>query len=79
MELASLKPRLKTGQELFLGVNVNLTLLNFWQWAASDLVSNTTRGLLAEFIVAAALGLTSEPREEWRSFDLLTTSGRKIE
>ncbi len=33
------------------------TLLDFWAWSVSDLVSNATRGRLAEFIVAHALDI----------------------
>lgn len=51
----------------------------FWQWAASDLLSNTMRGLVAEFIVARALGLGSVCREEWTPCDLVTSAGIKIE
>jgi hypothetical protein len=81
MELPKLVASRKTGDEHFRSANspLDITLLHFWQWSGSDLVSNTARGLLAEFIVASALGLTSELREEWRSFDLLTASGKKIE
>lgn len=81
MELPKLVASRKTGDEHFHSANrpLDITMLHFWQWSGSDLVSNTARGLLAEFIVASALGLTSELREEWRSFDLLTASGRKIE
>jgi hypothetical protein len=46
---------------------------------ASDLVSNSTRGVLAEFIVARALGLDTGVRTEWQAFDLETASGKKIE
>ncbi|HWB02775.1 MAG TPA: hypothetical protein VG796_07095 [Verrucomicrobiales bacterium] len=47
------------------------TLLDFWQWSVSDLVSNVTRGRLAEFIVATALGIdVSGVRSEWDPFDL---------
>jgi hypothetical protein len=81
MELPKLVASRKTGDEHFRSANrpLDITMLHFWQWSGSDLVSNTARGLLAEFIVASALDLTSELREEWRSFDLLTASGRKIE
>jgi len=34
------------------------TLRDFWAWAYSDLIGNTERGRLAEFIVAMALGIT---------------------
>lgn len=71
----------KTGKEQFLGSGQSQppTLLEFWQWSASDLVSNTTRGRLAEFIVAYALGLASGLRREWDAFDLKTKFGLKIE
>ena len=55
-------------------------LLDFWQWSASDPVSNTTRGRLAEFIVATALGVdVLGVRSEWDAFDLTTPAGLKIE
>jgi hypothetical protein len=55
------------------------TLLDFWRWSASDLVSNATRGILAEYLVAAALGLAGGVRAEWDPFDLRTQEGVKIE
>ena len=71
----------KTGGEKFYhgGSPLDLTLLAFWQWSASDLVSNATRGILAEYIVANALGLAGGVRGEWDAFDLLTKNGVKIE
>jgi hypothetical protein len=33
------------------------TLLDFWSWAFSDVLTNTIRGMLAEFIIALALGI----------------------
>jgi hypothetical protein len=56
------------------------TLLDFWRWSVSDLVSNATRGRLAEFIVANALGISiSGVRDEWSPFDLRTEEGIKVE
>ena len=47
------------------------TVQNFWQWAYSDLVNNTTRGVLAEYLVGKALGLPlDQPRQAWDDFDL---------
>lgn len=72
----------KTGDEsLHLnGQAFPFNLLGFWQWSASDLVSNVTRGRLAEFIVATALGIdVTRPRIEWDAFDLTTPSGLKVE
>ena len=76
-----LKVTKKTGDEQFYqtGSPLNLSLINFWQWSASDLVSNATRGILAEYIVANALGLADGVRAEWDAFDLLTKDGIKIE
>ncbi|HEX8228883.1 MAG TPA: hypothetical protein VF826_06175 [Chloroflexia bacterium] len=54
-------------------------LLDFWRWAASDLVGNTARGVLAEYIVAMALGVAEGVRLSWDAFDLTTPSGVKIE
>lgn len=54
--------------------------LEFWQWSASDLVSNATRGVLAEYIVALALGGPMEPvRREWDAYDLKLADGTKVE
>lgn len=71
----------KTGSETFLagGSSTGLSLLDFWQWSVSDLVSNTTRGRLAEFLVASALGIADGIRNEWDAFDLCTASGLRIE
>ena len=70
----------KIGSEQFHnGEPLGLTVLDFWRWSASDLVSNAMRGILAEFLVASALGLAGGVRTEWEPFDLLTLSGLKIE
>jgi hypothetical protein len=46
-------------------------LLDFWSWAFSDVLTNTTRGMLAEFIIAMALGIDlKKPRDGWAKFDL---------
>jgi len=72
----------KTGAELFHrdGRPVGFDLLGFWQWSTSDLVTNATRGILAEFLVAQAVGAgASHVREEWAAFDLETASGIRVE
>jgi hypothetical protein len=51
----------------------------FWQWAFSDLLQNTTRGILAEYIVAVLLGVDEAPRNPWESFDLRLHNGKRIE
>ncbi|MCH9834004.1 MAG: hypothetical protein K0U49_11650 [Alphaproteobacteria bacterium] len=72
---------MKTGQELFISNNKGLqfNVLKFWQWSSSDLLGNTLRGQLAEFIVASALNLLDKPRMEWDAYDLETDKGLKIE
>ena len=58
----------------------DFNLEDFWQWALSDLVNNTTRGALAEYIVAKAVGTsTAEVRDAWAAFDLETPDGITVE
>jgi hypothetical protein len=77
-ELPQLLATLKTGEEQFHRSGHPLerqnTLNEFWRWAGSDLVDNTFRGWLAEFIVASALGLTEGIRDSWGVHDLIMTS-----
>jgi len=55
-------------------------LLDFWRWSASDLLSNATRGIFAEYIVAAAFGLAEQGiRDEWGAYDLKTPEGVTVE
>jgi hypothetical protein len=51
----------------------------FFDWAYGDLLSNATRGVLAEYIVHTALECEAEKRIEWASYDLLTSTGLRIE
>ena len=71
----------KNGDEAFSlsGNPLDLRLSAFWQWSSSDLVSNATRGVLAEFLVASALGLAGGVRAEWDAFDILLADGTRIE
>jgi len=72
----------KNGNEIFTfnGNNTVHKLIDFWKWNVSDLLSNTTRGTLAEYIVAIAMDIDlSNIRQEWNAFDLETKEGIKIE
>lgn len=72
----------KEGKEHFhiSGTALGFNLLSFWRWSVSDLVSNAARGVLAEYIVARALGLAENGvRDGWAAFDLETPAGIKIE
>ena len=75
------KIKLLKGNETFRGrgVRKSLRLLDYWRWSGSMLLDNTSRGILAEFLVAAALGLHRKPRIEWEECDLTMKSGTKIE
>ena len=73
---------LKTGQEClsYNGQQLMFTLLDFWKWSVSDILSNATRGRLAEFIVATATNIDIQKvRDEWGAFDLITPNGIKLE
>ena len=81
-ELGKIIIHQKNGNELFTfnGNNIQCKLIDFWKWSVSDLISNATRGTLAEFIVAMAMGIDlSTVREEWDAYDLETEDGIKIE
>ena len=39
----------------FHGEDTGLSVVDFWSWAYSDLLNNTDRGVLAEYIVYSAL------------------------
>ncbi len=74
-------PLRKLGNEPFLDHHpLAMTLLDFWSWSTSDLLSNATRGVLAEFIVANAVGAKlDECRKEWNPYDLETCDNIKVE
>lgn len=72
----------KSGEKHFTasGQRLQFTLLDFWRWSSSDLLSNATRGKLAEFIVASAVNYNFDKlRDEWDIYDVLTPEGVKIE
>lgn len=55
------------------------TVGEYWAWAFSDLRQNDLRGVLAEFLVAEALGIKPPVRSTWDDFDLTTSDGVRIE
>lgn len=71
----------KSGDEPFHknGTSVNGRLLSFWQWSSSELVGNTLRGVVAEYLVATDLGCVSDVRQEWDAYDIETLEGIKVE
>lgn len=70
MKHQKLNPHLK--------ISDTTTLLDFWQWAYSDIMNNRNRAILAEFLVGTALGCLNETRIEWDSYDLVY-KGKRIE
>ena len=56
-----------------------LEVRHFWSWAFSDLRHNTTRGLLAQFLVARALGDERATDVGWDTYDVRTPDGVRIE
>jgi len=79
--LGPISPTRKTGREPFSreSISLDLTVQGFWEWAFSDLMGNTNRGVLAEYIVATAMGAPVEGvRPDWTPWDL-TIDGIKIE
>ena len=73
-ETVTMRPipiRLMSGEEPFInsGSRETLRLIDFWKWAYSDTITNTTRGVLAEFLVAKALGVATDiPRDPWQKY-----------
>ena len=74
----------KTGEEPFRDGSrpLGYSLKDFWRWSVSDIVSNATRGVLAEYIVAKALGISTDcVRDECAAHDLEMVSpvtGKRI-
>lgn len=81
MKLDHIVPARKSGNENFHTDDTPLdyTLLDFWRWSSSDLLNNTLRGVLAEFLVSKALHSAKGIRTEWHPFDAETPDGIKIE
>lgn len=80
-EFPAIDVNVKSGNEKFLrnGMPLSIDLLSFWKWSSSDLMGNTMRGVLAEFIVASAIGPVEGLRIEWDAYDIKTDEGLKIE
>ena len=61
------------------GQKTGKNVLDFWRWAYSELNDNMSRGALAEYIVAMAIGVDYEPKQYWTPFDLKTKAGKRVE
>ena len=56
-----------------------VTVADFWQWAYSDLIGNTDRGALAEYLVGKLVGARGKVRNAWGPFDLEMADGTRVE
>ncbi len=65
-----------TGQEVFTGLDARV--LDFWKFSMGNLLTNNTRGYLAEFLVAQAVG-SPHGRIEWDDHDVVTSTGVTVE
>lgn len=79
--LDEIKFQMRSGRRRFFirGSDPDTDLLSFWKWSGSNLLINTVRGVLAEFLVVSSLDLVKEPRNNWDSYDIRLESGVKIE
>ena len=68
----------KTGEEEFKENGVAIAKLSEY-WSASDLLGNTERGRLAEYIVATAVGVAGGVRSGWEPYDVETLLGTRVE
>ena len=75
----ALKTEKKNGNECFINIEPTVCLSDFWSWAYSDLVGNTERGKLAEFIISIAMNCADGISETWGAYDILSPEGIKIE
>lgn len=67
-------------QSFYFSGELYFTIGQFWKWAFSDLSLNTTRGILAEFIVGMILGAKMNfAKNDWDPNDLVLEDGTTIE
>ena len=62
--------RILNGDEPIVGTSA--VVRDFWARVLSDLRTNTVRPMLAEFLVAQAVGAPAQPRIEWDAYDVVT-------
>lgn len=82
MHLDRIAAIIKTGEERLTYRNkpLDFSMLDFWRWSVSDILSNATRGRFAEFLVLTATKIDKTVlRDEWASYDLETPEGIKLE
>ena len=61
------------------GKPTSFSVLDFWTWMASDVLNNTLRGMVAEYIVSQAMEACTQVRVEWDTVDITAPEGIKTE
>jgi hypothetical protein len=61
------------------GHALRFDVVAFWRWSSSNLAGNAMRGVLAEYLVARALELSTGVRTEWDACDLRMPDGTRVE
>ena len=77
-----ISPTKLTGDEPLINTDgKQVTVLDFWQYAFSNINANVLRGAYAEFLVECAIKDLQkiETREAWGDWDVLGDNGLKIE
>ena len=77
-----ISPTKLTGDEPLINTDgKQVTVLDFWQYAFSNINANVLRGAYAEFLVECAIKDLGkiETREAWGDWDVLGDNGLKIE
>ena len=57
---------------------LSFQISDFWKWAYGNLLDNTKRGALAEYLVQQALGTAEGTQADWGAYDI-DYRGNKIE
>ena len=75
MKYPRISPKRLSGIEEFsnTGRDVVVNVSQYWAWSHSNLSANIERGILAEFLVASALGVDGDPnlRDPWGDSDII--------
>lgn len=65
------------GQKI--GLNHDLRVAEFFQWAFSDLCDDDIKGWFAEWLIAKICQIPTQRRVSWANSDLITPEGLRIE
>jgi len=70
--------RVSAGDRI-VGLEGEATVLDFWQWAFSDLCDDDIKGWYAEWVVGNLLGIATVRRISWANSDLIADGGVRVE